>query len=69
MENHVFEYRRNGVTMFTTQMCGRDSVTGKEFVFKEFLPPDSEIKEMMKAGYRPFLDGRAYVPGKTARPI
>ena len=69
MENHVFEYRRNGVTMFTTQMRGKDSVTGKEFVYDQFLPPDSEIKEMMKAGYRRFLDGRAYVPGKTARPI
>lgn len=67
-ENHVFEYRKNGVTMFTTQMRSRDSITGKEHIYEDFLPPDSEIKERIKAGYRPFLDGKAYVPGKTPRP-
>ena len=69
MENHVFEYRKGGVVMFTTQLHGTDSETGKPLIYKGFLPPDAEIKEMMKNGYRPFLDGKAYIPGKTKRPI
>lgn len=66
-ENHVFEFRRNGVTMFAAKLYSIDE-TGKTVVYEDFIPSDEEIKSMAKDGYRAYLDGKLFSPGKTARP-
>lgn len=64
LEDSVFEYRNNGITMFQCHYLYLDAGTGKKCVNKAFIPPAQEIREMAKYGQKAFLDGKPYRPAK-----
>ena len=47
----LFEVYRNGKVVFTTAS-------------KKCIPSDESIKQMLSAGYKVLLDGKAYKPQK-----
>lgn len=57
----------DGRIMYTAHSQQKDA-KGKLTFFKEFMPPDDEIKAMVKDGQKAYLDGKIYTPGKTPRP-
>lgn len=59
-QDHVFEYRKNGVTYEVRHRVFIDEADGKQKIFKEFIPSKEEIKIRMAGGYRPYLDGKPY---------
>ena len=66
--DHVFMFKGpDGRVMYTAHSMQKDT-RGKTTVFEQFMPPDDEIKDMIKDGQKAYLDGKVYVPGKTKRP-
>lgn len=50
----LFEVYRNGKVVFTTES-------------KKCIPSDESIKQMLSAGYKVLLDGKAYKPEKREK--
>ena len=65
--NHIFKYRKSGVTMFSTKLYSK-AENGAISTYRDFIPSDEEIKSMSKDGYKAYLDGKVFNPGKTPRP-
>lgn len=58
--DHVFEFKKAGVTYEVRHRVYVDKADGKRKISKSWIATAQEIKDRAAGGYRPYLDGKPY---------